>query len=84
MIEPDLQLASTFWRIVATKKADRYGHSIECRHGDRWIPLLQSEEGASDEAWPTSPPVQQLVLDELTSGGLLCSESAWRGPPTGR
>ncbi len=68
MIESDLQLASHNWRIVASKKADRYGHSIECRHGDRWIAILTSEEGASDVAWPTSPPVQQLVLDELSSG----------------
>jgi hypothetical protein len=47
---------------------DRQQHSISLLHGDRTIPIFESIEGASDERWPASPPLQQLSVEELRPG----------------
>lgn len=40
---------------------DRVGHTIGLVDNDGYIPLLKSIEGHAEDAWPPSPPIQELV-----------------------
>ena len=51
---------------------DRFAHTIEwlCEAGN-WEPLLSSVEGTPDDAWPPSPPFQE-VEPHVGRSGLTC------------
>jgi hypothetical protein len=51
-------------RLVFAWHIDRFGHSVELVQGGRSIPILVSAEGTAAEAWPPSPPLQQLHLED--------------------
>jgi hypothetical protein len=56
-------------RIDFFKLADRYGHrlSVVLRAEDgqeTLVPLAESVEGAPDDPWPPSPPLQSLTIEE--------------------
>jgi hypothetical protein len=50
------------------RAGDRYGHVVETSDGDVLQPVLQSLEGKSDEAWPPSPPLQDLHVESRAGG----------------
>lgn len=52
-----------------TRRADRISQSLECRVGERRIELFVSHEGEAGEAWPPSPPLQQLLIEPRGSEG---------------
>ena len=43
---------------------DRYAHHVSLVHGDQEQVLLNSEEGDEHAAWPPSPPLQQVTLED--------------------
>ena len=48
---------------------DRFAHQISLVAGADVVPLLQSlEQSDADPAWPTSPPLQQLHLEDRPDG----------------
>jgi hypothetical protein len=72
---PEYRLASGStpdgWRlqVVLSWTGDRYEQRIEVGHPDgarhaTW----QTHEGTTDSEWPTSPPIQQLHVQETRSG----------------
>ena len=50
--------ASDF-RAVFEHSGDRWSHRIEMKWGDRWVEILRSIEGGTEDAWPPSPPLQE-------------------------
>ncbi len=46
-------------------EADRLAHTIELVSGDRSLPLLRSCEGTDQQAFPPSPPLQQIAIQSL-------------------
>jgi hypothetical protein len=50
------------------RSGDRYGHRVLVRSGDAHVPLLESVEGRPDDAWPPSPPFQQLHVEQRRGG----------------
>ncbi|HEX4130077.1 MAG TPA: hypothetical protein VHZ24_08540 [Pirellulales bacterium] len=50
-------------RVRFTHAGDRYAHVVEVSDGDDWNAALVSIEGSGDEAWPASPPLQQLAVE---------------------
>ena len=48
---------------------DRYAHTIALVEAGRIVPVLASVEGADDDLWPPSPPLQSLNLQEEATGG---------------
>ena len=55
-------------RIVFTRLGDRFAHTIEAFIDERFRSVLSSMEGTADEAWPPSPPFQQLHFEERPGG----------------
>ena len=60
-------------RVDFIKLADRYGHRLSVVQRDETghetlVPLAESVEGASDEPWPPSPPLQSLSIEKLADG----------------
>jgi hypothetical protein len=51
-----------FWRV------DRYAHRIERIEGGVAVPLIDSIEGSDLDRWPSSPPLQQLSIENLPDG----------------
>ncbi len=51
--------ATFFWRV------DRYAHRLERLEGGAATQLLESIEGSDLDRWPPSPPLQQLMLEQL-------------------
>jgi len=49
-------------RVCFRRLPDRYSHRLEGFDGAEWRAVFESVEGHSDEAWPPSPPCQQLHL----------------------
>ena len=48
---------------------DRYGHAISVVHASGKIStVLTSIEGDASEAWPASPPLQSISVEEVASG----------------
>jgi hypothetical protein len=47
------------------RAADRLSHTIGYQRKDRFVPILESIEGTADQAWPPSPPMQQMVREEI-------------------
>src|ERR1700733_12435411 len=50
-------------RVVFERQRDRFAHQIFCSRGDDSSPMLISQEGKSDDAWPPSPALQSLHLE---------------------
>jgi hypothetical protein len=55
-------------RVVFHWCGDRYGHTIERRIDGQWRALLESVEGAPDDLWPPSPPLQSLHIESRPDG----------------
>ena len=59
-------------RVDFIKLADRYGHELSAviREGsaENVVPLCASVEGAGDDPWPPSPPLQSLSIEKLADG----------------
>jgi hypothetical protein len=55
-------------RVVFRRRGDRYGHTIERRVDGAWRPLLESIEGSAEDAWPPSPTLQSLHIEQRLSG----------------
>lgn len=55
-------------RVDFIKLADRYGHELSAviREGsaENVVPLCASVEGAGDDPWPPSPPLQSLSIEK--------------------
>ena len=67
MIQTPANREAVGLQVVFTRHGDRYRHSVQlCRQGQLPVLLLVSEEGASDQRWPASPPLQQLSLEQLS------------------
>lgn len=49
--------------IALARVGDRYRHAVSIGAGDSTRVILQSLEGADQEAWPSSPPFQELHLE---------------------
>lgn len=60
-------------RVVFFHDGDRVAHRIEVRDdaGGGWETALASLEGCADEAWPASPPFQQLHVEGRPTGPIL-------------
>ncbi|HUE74496.1 MAG TPA: hypothetical protein VMP01_26670 [Pirellulaceae bacterium] len=60
-------------RIEFFKVEDRFAHRLSAvlvdeAGGETIVPLAESVEGASDDPWPPSPPLQSLSMEELADG----------------
>jgi hypothetical protein len=58
-------------RVVFSRVGDRIAHAIDWLDTTEFSPLLESIEGAPDEEWPASPPLQSLHLEERPDGRTL-------------
>ena len=46
------------------RMGDRYGHAVDAvDDAGGWATIFTSIEGASNESWPASPPLQQLHIE---------------------
>jgi hypothetical protein len=50
-------------RVNFIRQADRYRHEIVEASGESIRPWLASIEGGADDAWPLSPPLQELHIE---------------------
>lgn len=60
-------------RVEFHELGDRYAHRLtvvlrEEAGNETVVPLAESVEGASDDPWPPSPPLQSLSIEELADG----------------
>lgn len=55
-------------KVVFRRLADRYAHRVEWIAPEGAISLLESIEGAADEDWPASPPLQELHFEQRIGG----------------
>jgi hypothetical protein len=59
-------------RVIFEHEGEGFGHAIYGVRGERSTRLIESVESSSDPAWPMSPPLQQLhVQDDPIHGKLL-------------
>lgn len=56
-------------RIVFARRDDRYGHAIGRFAGGEFLPLISTVEGDASQAWPASPPLQQLHIESRGAAG---------------
>jgi hypothetical protein len=52
-------------RLEFLRYQDRLGHVVGLSEEGRFIKVLESIEGDSSEAWPGSPPMQQIVEEQI-------------------
>jgi hypothetical protein len=50
-------------RLEFVRRGDRYHHALDVWCHDRWQRVLQSHEDDGQQAWPPSPPLQQLTIE---------------------
>lgn len=50
-------------RLRFEKQGDRYAQLIEVSDAHGWSPIARSIEGTADQAWPLSPPWQELTQE---------------------
>jgi hypothetical protein len=55
-------------RVVFDWHGDRFRHFVERRIAGHWTTVLESLEGASNDVWPSSPPLQTLHIEERPDG----------------
>lgn len=56
-------------RIEFVRLTDRYSHVLSVvEPGGAMHPILESVEGTAEDDWPSSPPMQNLSLEELAPG----------------
>ncbi len=58
-------------RVIYHRDGDRYSHQVELICGDRTVVICQSIEGNDHDAWPLSPPIQQLHLEDQANGRVI-------------
>jgi hypothetical protein len=51
-------------RLHFEKQGDRYAQIIEVSDAQGWSPIAQSVEGSADQAWPASPPWQEIITEQ--------------------
>lgn len=52
------------WRMIANWSQDRFATELHCQSGTECQRCWFSREGTPEDAWPASPPLQQLVQEE--------------------
>jgi len=55
-------------RVVFQRLPDRFAHRVERMDHGAVISLIESIEGAADEDWPASPPLQELHFERRAGG----------------
>lgn len=55
-------------RVTFVRHGDRIAHTVAAVDGDRFIPLLASDEGTDQDDWPHSPPFQELSVEHRDGG----------------
>lgn len=56
-------------QVIFVRLADRIGHRLELQSNSQPPRVIaESWEGTTDEAWPASPPLQQLHLEDRGGG----------------
>jgi hypothetical protein len=67
---PAATIEADGFRVTFFRAGDRYAHRIEVFDAGQgsWQPVLESVEGAADEAWPASPPLQHLHMEKRAEG----------------
>lgn len=56
-------------QVIFVRQNDRIGHRLELQTGSQAPRVIaESWEGLADEAWPASPPLQQLHLEDRGGG----------------
>lgn len=50
------------------READRYRHEVLVRKNASWNVVFASIEGAPDDEWPHSPPLQELHVEQRAAG----------------
>jgi hypothetical protein len=57
-------------RVVFYRDGDRYAHGVEVFDAGQgsWQRVWESLEGAADDVWPPSPPLQQLHIERRAEG----------------
>ncbi len=63
-----LEVTGRMARVRFERTADRYGHTIEVCAESGFVSLFQSLEAAADDAWPSSPPLQDLHIEHRAGG----------------
>jgi hypothetical protein len=60
-------------RVVFFRQGDRYAHRVEVFDAARseWFAVCESLEGAPDDDWPPSPPLQQLHVEDRPTGRVI-------------
>jgi hypothetical protein len=71
----DIELNAGPLRIAFHWIGDRFAHTISLVEDERIAPLLESIEGAADEPWPASPPLQSLHVERRSSEGRIANPS---------
>lgn len=56
-------LAGRRLRIVFRREADRIAHVVQSIEDGSFVTWLESVEGTADEAWPASPPCQEIHFE---------------------
>jgi hypothetical protein len=62
-VNPSLELSGDAWRVRFVHRDDRYAHVIEVAEADGFHAVLESIEGTASDAWPPSPPLQDLHIE---------------------
>jgi hypothetical protein len=70
MADPAAEIEADGVRVVFFRAGDRYAHRVEAFDAVRgeWVAVWESLEGAADDVWPASPPLQQLHVEERPEG----------------
>src|SRR6185295_1070567 len=55
-------------RAEFSRAGDRFSHVVSVLDDEQWIPLFASIEGTPDDAWPVSPPWQEITREALSIG----------------
>jgi hypothetical protein len=63
-VSEPIRLSAGDLHIALFREADRYRHEVVLRAGENYLPLLASIEGAADDDWPPSPPLQELHIEQ--------------------
>jgi hypothetical protein len=67
-VNGDSWLEAGRWHVAFVRHGDRFGHEISWRCADGVLHVLgTSLEGAGDEDWPASPPLQELHFERRSA-----------------
>lgn len=80
-MKPGEHIEAGSLRVSFVRRGDRYGHTIDVAPDDQdWQTVFTSIEGASNESWPKSPPLQQLHIESREAGKTVALLVGMAGP----